>query len=101
MPAEIQIGESIVMVSDGGRRRETMPAFLCVYVEDADQTYRLAVIAGARSVKKPMDTPYGDRRATVLDPWGNTWQIATHRRDWDLPGPTRAVSTTSNPKPTL
>jgi PhnB protein len=81
MPAEIQIGDSIVMVSDGGGRRETMPAFLDVYVEDADETYRLAVIAGARSVEKPMDTPYGDRRATVLDPWGNIWQIATHRTD--------------------
>jgi uncharacterized glyoxalase superfamily protein PhnB len=81
MPAEIQIGDSIVMVSDGSGRRETMPAFLYVYVEDADETYRLAVVAGARSVEKPMDTPYGDRRATVLDPWGNIWQIATHRTD--------------------
>jgi uncharacterized glyoxalase superfamily protein PhnB len=35
--------------------------------------------AGAASLEKPMDTPYGDRRATVLDSWGNTWQIATHR----------------------
>jgi uncharacterized glyoxalase superfamily protein PhnB len=34
---------------------------------------------GAASLEKPMDTPYGDRRATVLDSWGNTWQIATHR----------------------
>ena len=78
-PAEIKIGDSIVMISDGGGRRETMPAFLYVYVEDADETYRLAVDAGARSIENPMDTPYGDRRATVLDPWGNTWQIATHR----------------------
>jgi hypothetical protein len=22
--------------------------------------------------------PYGDRRAMVLDPWGNIWEIATH-----------------------
>jgi uncharacterized glyoxalase superfamily protein PhnB len=50
-----------------------------VYVEDADETYRLAVDAGAALLEKPMDTPYGDRRATVLDSWGNTWQIATHR----------------------
>jgi PhnB protein len=78
-PAEIRIGDSIVMISDGDGRRETMPAFLYVYVEDADETYRLAVDAGAQSIEKPMDTPYGDRRATVLDRWGNTWQIATHR----------------------
>jgi len=79
MPAAIQIGDSIVMISDGGGRRETIPAFLYVYVEDADETYRLAVDAGAESLEKPTDMPYGDRRATVLDPWGNTWQIATHK----------------------
>jgi PhnB protein len=65
-PAEIRIGDSIVMISDGGGRRETTPAFLYVYVEDADEIYRLAVEAGAESLEKPMDMPYGDRRATVL-----------------------------------
>jgi PhnB protein len=79
VPAEITIGDSILMISDGGGRRETMPAFLYVYVEDADETYRLALEQGAASVEKPMDTPYGDRRATVLDSWGNTWQIATRK----------------------
>ncbi len=79
MPTETKIGDSIVMISDGGGLRETMPAFLYVYVEDADETYRLAADAGAEPIEKPMDTPYGDRRATVLDPWGNIWQIATHR----------------------
>jgi uncharacterized glyoxalase superfamily protein PhnB len=73
------VGDSIVMIGDGGGRRERMPAFLYVYVEDADEIYRLAVDAGAESQEKPMDTPYGDRRATVLDRWGNTWQIATHK----------------------
>jgi uncharacterized glyoxalase superfamily protein PhnB len=62
MPAEVRIGDSIVMISDGG---ETMPGFLYVYVEDADETYRRAVDAGAASLEKPMDTLYGDRRATV------------------------------------
>jgi len=79
MPAEIKIGDSIVMISDGGGRRERATAFLYVYVEDADETYRLALDAGAESVEKPTDTPYGDRRAAVLDSWGNTWLIATHR----------------------
>ena len=79
MPAEIRIGDSIVMISDGGGRREAMPAFLYVYVEDADETYRVAVDAGAESIEKPMDTPYGDRRATVRNRGGNTWQIATNR----------------------
>jgi PhnB protein len=78
-PAEIKLGESMVLVSDGGGKREPTPAFLYVYVEDADETYRRAIAAGAQPIEEPMDMPYGDRRATVRDPWGNTWQIATHR----------------------
>jgi PhnB protein len=78
-PAEMQMGESIVMVSDGGGQREAMPAFLYVYVEDADRTYRRAVTAGATSIEEPIDMPYGDRRAMVRDAWGNLWQIATRQ----------------------
>jgi len=76
-PAEMQIGDSIVMVSDGGGQREAMPAFLYVYVDDVDRTYRRAVAAGATSLEAPADMPYGDRRAMVRDAWGNLWQVAT------------------------
>ena len=78
-PAEIRIGDSIVMVSDGGGLRDVAPAFLYVYVEDTDATYQRAIAAQALALEAPMDTPYGDRRAMVKDPWGNMWQIATHR----------------------
>ena len=78
-PTEIRIGDSIVLVSDGGGVREAMPAFLHVYVENADETYRLAIAAGALSIERPADMPYGDRRAMVRDSWGNVWQIATYR----------------------
>jgi uncharacterized glyoxalase superfamily protein PhnB len=64
------------MISDAGVRN-AMPAFLYVYVADADATYRSAIKAGARSIEEPVDTPYGDRRAMIEDRWGNTWQIAT------------------------
>jgi uncharacterized glyoxalase superfamily protein PhnB len=76
-PSEIRIGDSILMISAAGDR-DVFPAFLYVYVPDADTTYRRALAAGAASVEDPRDTPYGDRRAMVRDTWGNTWQIATH-----------------------
>lgn len=81
LPAEIRIGDSVVMVSGGDGLREPMPAFLYVYVADTDSTYRRAIAAHATSLEIPADMPYGDRRAMVRDPWGNTWQIATHQRD--------------------
>lgn len=77
-PMEMRIGDSIIMVS-ADDVRDPMPACLYVYVEDADRTYRKALSAGAKSVEKPVDTPYGDRRAVVTDSWGNTWQIATRQ----------------------
>jgi PhnB protein len=58
--------------------REAMLAFLYVYVENADETYQRAIAAGAESIEKPADMPYGDRRAT-RDSWANVWQIATNR----------------------
>ncbi|VTZ22710.1 Glyoxalase/bleomycin resistance protein/dioxygenase [Methylocella tundrae] len=76
LPAEMRIGDSIVMVSDGGGVREMWPAFLYVYVESADAAYKRALDAGAVSIEGPMNTPYGDRRATIRDPWGNMWQVA-------------------------
>ena len=76
-PAEIRIGDSLVMVTSAGER-EPFSAFLYVYVDDAGSTYRRALDAGAVSLEEPLDTPYGDRRAMVRDPFGNVFQIA-HR----------------------
>jgi PhnB protein len=75
-PAEIRIGDSLVMISGGGQRN-TIPAFLYVYVDDIDAAYKRAIAANATSLEEPTDLPYGDRRAMVRDSWGNTWQIAT------------------------
>jgi|SRR5262245_8219413 len=76
-PSELWIGDSLIMVGSTIERR-AMPAFLYVYVKDADGVFRLAIERGATSLEEPRDVPYGDRRAMVRDPWGNTWQIATH-----------------------
>ena len=77
-PSVIRIGDSLVMISSVGPR-EAMPAFLYLYVDDADTTYQRALEAGAVSLEEPLDTPYGDRRGMVQDPCGNVWQIATHK----------------------
>ena len=78
-PTEVRIGDSVVMVSSAVER-EQFPAFLYVYVDDADLVYNRALTAGAMSLEAPLDTPYGDRRAMVRDPFGNVFQIA-HRCD--------------------
>jgi uncharacterized glyoxalase superfamily protein PhnB len=75
-PAVMRIGDSTLMISGVGPR-PAVSAFLYVYVDDADATYRRALKAGATSLEEPTHMPYGDRRAMVEDRWGNVWQIAT------------------------
>jgi len=77
-PSQMRIGDSIIMVSGVGPRKP-MPAFLHLYVDDVDAIYERALKAGAVSLEEPRDVPYGDRRAMVKDPYGNDWQIATHK----------------------
>jgi PhnB protein len=74
-PAEVRIGDSLIMIS-GTTERDAFPAFLYIYVADADETYDMAIRAGATSLEAPLDTPYGDRRGMVRDPFGNVFQIA-------------------------
>src|SRR5262245_18195903 len=78
-PSQIRIGDSLLMVNKTGAL-ESFPAFLYVYVEDAEATYQRALDACAVSLEAVWETPYGDRRGMVRDPWGNVWQIATHLR---------------------
>lgn len=78
-PAELWIGDSVIMVSEADVRRAATTC-LYVYVQDADSTYRRALRAGARSIEAPALMAYGDRRAMVKDAWGNSWQIATRQK---------------------
>ncbi len=77
-PSELRIDNSLIMVGDILERMPTT-AFLYLYVPDVDSTYTKAIDLGAQSIEEPVEMPYGDRRAMFADPWGNHWQVATHR----------------------
>lgn len=79
MHAEVRVGDSIVELGDASDPYPAMHFGIHLYVSDADAVYRSALRAGAASVREPVDQFYGDREATVKDPWGNQWYIATHQ----------------------
>jgi PhnB protein len=81
MHAEVNIGDSRVMISDATGEWSPMPSTLYLYVKDADAVYRKAINAGGNSLREPADQFYGDRNAGVRDPAGNQWWIATHKED--------------------
>ena len=77
MHAHLRIGDSNLMISDACQQMPPMPSSLYLYVQDADATYRRALEAGATAQMEPADMFWGDRMASVNDPAGNTWSIAT------------------------
>jgi uncharacterized glyoxalase superfamily protein PhnB len=86
---EVRIGDTMLMMGGGipGKpfKSETKLTALHVYVEDTDTTYRKALEAGATSVGAPQDHEYGERGASVKDPFGNFWYIATQQGDSYIP----------------
>ena len=54
---------------------------LFMYVENVDEVFRQAVNAGATPTMEPEDQFWGDRFGSITDPFGHSWQIATHVED--------------------
>ena len=79
--AELEIGDSVVMLADMDERQNLMPAMVHLYMEDVDAVYARAIEAGGKSIQEPKDQFYGDRNAAVQDSAGNKWYISTHVED--------------------
>jgi PhnB protein len=87
--AELEIGDSVVMLSDPFPQASTKPpkelggtsASVFMYVEDVDAVVKQAVDAGATVLMEVADQFWGDRFGTVQDPFGHTWSVATHVED--------------------
>jgi uncharacterized glyoxalase superfamily protein PhnB len=77
--AEVTVGDTRVMLADESEEHAAMPTMLYLYVADVDGCYRRALAAGATSIKAPEDQFFGDRTASVTDPAGNQWEIATRK----------------------
>ena len=79
--AQMQIGDSMVMMGQARDEWKPMPTMLYLYVEDVDAWYHRALQAGGTSVQEVSDAPYGDRVGGVKDSFDNQWWIATHKVD--------------------
>lgn len=87
--AMIQIGDSFIMMYNefsamGMKSPKTIGGTgvtLHLYVKDADKIFKQAVKAGAVITMPIMDAFWGDRFGTVIDPFGHSWSIATHKID--------------------
>ena len=73
----VRIGDSIISVMRPLEEGQPTRSAFYVYVADVDLVYGRAVAAGARSVHEPMKVVHGDRMATLIDPFGNQWTVAS------------------------
>ena len=90
MHAELQIGDSIIFLSDEfpemGKTRAPqtlggVTGVLNLYVEDVDTSFKRAVDSGASATMPVPDMFWGDRYGTITDPFGQMWGLATHKED--------------------
>jgi PhnB protein len=87
--AELELGDSVVMLSDPFPQSTTQPpkelggstAGVFLYVEDVDAVVQRAVDAGATVTMEVADQFWGDRFGSIKDPFGHSWSIATHVED--------------------
>jgi PhnB protein len=89
MHAEVKIGNTMLMLSDENQERGYLsPATrggatssVMLYTDDVDATFQKALAAGAKQESAPADMFWGDRMGNLIDPFGHTWAIATHKED--------------------
>jgi PhnB protein len=87
--AELEVGDSLVMLSDPFPQASTKPpqelggtsVSVFLYVEDVDATVKQAVDGGATITMEVADQFWGDRMGSFTDPFGHSWSIATHVED--------------------
>jgi PhnB protein len=88
--AELQIGDSVVMLADefperdirGPKARGGATSSLMIYVDDVDRVFQRAIDAGGKVEGEGVkDQFYGDRSGTLIDPFGHKWTVATHVED--------------------
>jgi PhnB protein len=89
--AEIQIGDSLVIVEEENPQRGStapppgglagFPAYLFIYVDDVDAVIARAAELGATVQRPAQDQFYGDRDGYIIDPFGHGWTVASHVED--------------------
>jgi len=103
--AEFYIGESVMLAFDARPHWPDTPAYLRIYVPDADAAFERAIRAGDTAVTPLQDMPWGDRSGRIRDPLGNLWWVmarieevdeAEMERRWALPEYIEAMAITTS-----
>lgn len=87
--AELQFGPVVIMLSEeypeygilGPQSVGGTGSSIHLHVDDVDSLTGQAAAAGAEIIREPTDQFYGERSATVRDPFGHEWLLGSHIED--------------------
>ncbi len=88
--AEIQIGDSVVMITEDGadgpvaspeRPAGKVTCIMSLYWENVDAAWERAVSAGAEVIYPLENQFYGERGGRLRDPFGQQWMMSQHIED--------------------
>jgi len=87
--ADLRIGDGQLMVADeypdwGALSPSSVggtPVTLHLHVTNVDAVVKRAEAAGATVLRQPKDEFFGDRNATIMDPFGHRWGLATRKEN--------------------
>ncbi len=80
--AEIEIGDSVLMITEGGIDGDPpatgagVNAIMATYWRDVDGAWERALAAGAEVIHPLADQFYGERGGRLRDPFGQQWMLS-------------------------
>ena len=77
MHIEVQVDDSILMISDASPQYPANKFLMHVYVSDVDAVFNKAIAYGCKLIEKPVQKGDPDKRGTFEDFAGNTWAVST------------------------
>jgi uncharacterized glyoxalase superfamily protein PhnB len=80
----VKIGDALIMLFDAKPDWAPTPAFLNLYVDDAEKVYQKALKLGATSVTDMTTLYFGEKVCRIIDPFGNLWWINERVEEVDL-----------------
>jgi PhnB protein len=89
MHAEIRVGRAPLMLADefpdvgyvSPRTLGGSAVLILVFVDDVDSVFERAISLGAVEKRAVSDEFDGDRRGTLIDPFGHVWVLASRREE--------------------
>ena len=80
---QLSLGGGHFVVRDGGTEVADPSTSVTLRVDDVDAVWARALHHGAHALDQPTTWEYGERQATLQDPWGHRWTLSQTIEDVD------------------